>query len=388
MEQQRIELIRYFEILVNRRRFIFCITAAAFVLAVIISLLLPKSYQATALVLPPVESGGRMSALLGQFGGSGFADLLPGQSGGPDLYVGLLETGAVRDAIIDRFNLLEEEEDLTREALYRQFDRTVSVEAGRKDGIISIAVEDRDPKRAAEMANAFVVALEELVARINSGSAGKDRDFFETRLAEAQTDLAKSEEALKAFLARNQAIDVVEQGKATIEAAGRLYAELGEMEVRLAILRQSMTESNSEVRAVKGAIENLKKQIADLERGTDGADGGAIPAVGAIPALGQEYVSLTREFKTREAVVEMLTRQYEIARLGESKTLSGIKLVQSAHVPEKKFKPKRALIVFFSSYVAFVVSVLLAFVLERIEQLPVEKRERWRRLSRQLFGRR
>jgi capsule polysaccharide export protein KpsE/RkpR len=328
-----------------------------------------------------------VSALLDQLGGDSIADLLPGQGGGAELYVGLLKTGAVRDEIIDRFNLLEEEDGLTREALYRQFDQTVSVAVGRKDGIISIAVEDRDPERAAEMANAFVVSLEGLVAKINSSSAGKNRAFLEDRLAEAQVALAESEEALKVFLTLNKAVDVVEQGKATIEAVGHLYAELGAQQVKLSTMRQSMTERNPEVRSVQGAIENLKRQIAAFEEGEEDK-GGTIPAVGAMPTLGQEYVRLAREFKTREAIVELLTRQYEIARLGEVKTLSGIKLVQLAYVPEYKFKPRRTRIVLLATYTAFFVSILFVFVLARIEQLPPDGKERWRRLGRDLLGRR
>lgn len=386
MEKQRIELIRYFEILVSRRRLVFGITGAVFVLSLIISMLLPKTYLATALLLPPIESRGGMSALLGQFGGGNFSELLPTQGGGPDLYVGLLNSGAVRDAITERFKLLEEEEGLTREALYRQLARKVSVAAGRKDGIISLSVEDESPQRAADMANAYVEALEELVARLNSGSAGKERAFLEGRLAEAQVALAESEETLKTFLARNRALDVVEQGKSTLEAIARLYAERGAQEVRLAALRQSMTENNPEVRAVSGSIENLNKQIAALEGVGENGDG-AIRAIGAMPALGQEYVRLTREYKIREAIVEMLTRQYEMARFGESKDISGIKLVQSAHVPEKKHKPQRKRIVLLSTYAALIFSVLAVFVLERVGQLPDETRERWRRLGLQLFGR-
>jgi uncharacterized protein involved in exopolysaccharide biosynthesis len=383
---ERMELIHYVEILARRKFFVLGTTAAAFVLAVAVSLLLPQTYLATALVIPPMRPSGTMAALLGQATGlSGLGDLFSTERNGPDLYIGLLKTGAVKDKIIDRFDLQKTEKGATREELYKLLDRKVAVEAGRRNGIISIAVEDSEPDRAAEMANAYVTALEELTASLNSASAGKDRDFLEMRLAEAKASLIESEEALSVFKVRSKTVDVSEQGKATIEAVGRLHAELGAQEVRLAVLRQSMTENNPGIRAVRGAINNIKLQIADLEGA--GKNSGAIPAVGAMPSLGQEYVRLVREFNIREALVELLARQYEVARIGEAKNITGLKVVQSAHVPEKKFKPRRTRIVLLTTYAAFIVAVLAAFVLERIESLSAQQKERWKRVRAGILGR-
>lgn len=386
MGRQGIELIHYFEILVNRRRFVFAVTATAFVLAVVISLLLPKSYQATALILPPAERSGTMAALLGQVGGlGGVADILPTQGNGPDLYVRLLEAEIVKDQVIDRFNLAEEEPGAAREDLYKLLAGKTTIEAGRRDGVISIAVEDRDPERAAAMANAYVAALSDLMVRLNSGSAGKDREFLENRLIEEKAALARAEDALKNFQARTSTIDIGEQGKATIEAIARLRGELTALEVRLAVLRQSMTESNAEVLTVRGAIAQLRQQLAEFEGAGDG--GGSIPSVGAVPALGQEYVRLLRELKVRETIVELLTRQFEVARLGEAKDIFSLKVVQEARIPEKKFKPRRSRIVLLTTYAAGVAAVLSAFVLERLAHLPAESRQRWRRLGAQALGR-
>jgi uncharacterized protein involved in exopolysaccharide biosynthesis len=328
-----------------------------------------------------------MAALLGQVGGLGnVADFLPGQGNGADLYVRLLETEVVKDEIIGQFDIHEVEKESPREDLYKVLDRKASFEAGRRDGVISIAVDDRDPEQAAAMANAYARALEDLVARLNSGSAGKDRIFLEKRLAEEKVALAEAEEALRVFQAQSKTLDVGEQGKATIEAVARLRAELVTQEVRLAMLRQSMTESNPEVQTVRRAIDQLRRQIAFLEGEGEG-EASAIPALGAVPTLVQQYARLLRDLKVREAVVELLTRQYEVSRLTEAKDVAGLKVVQLARVPEKKFKPRRSRIVLLTTYVVFVAAVLGAFIRERLDNLPAESRERWRRLRTQLFRR-
>jgi uncharacterized protein involved in exopolysaccharide biosynthesis len=387
MSDQKIELIQYVEIIAKRRRFILGITIMAFVLAVVVSLLLPKSYQATALVLPPANGGGALNSLLGQFGGgNSLADLIPSQGNGPELYVRLLGTEIVKNEIIDRFNLLQEEDGATREGLYKLLDRKTTIEADRRAGIISISVEDRDPEQAAAMANVYTTSLGELVARLSSDSAGMERIFLEKRLKEEKAALAQAEEALKVFQSQNKALDVGEQGKASIEGVARLRAELAEQEVRLATYRQSMTEANPEVLTIRSTIEQLRHQVDDLEGGGNG-ESSAIPSVGAVPDLGQQYGRLLRNLKIRENVVELLTRQYEIANLGELKDVSGVKVVQKAQVPEQKFKPRRTRIVLLTTYAALFCSVFGAFILERLALLPAEKRERWRRLRIQLLKR-
>jgi len=387
MEYQKIGLVDYFEIMVKRRRFILGVTAAAFVLAIVVSLLLPKSFRATALVLPPTDSGGTMTALFGQVEGLGnLANLLPGQGNGPELYVRMLEAEVIKDKIIDQFNLLEVEQVDNRDDLYKLLDSKTTFEAGRRDGLISIAVEDQDAERAAALANAYTKALGELSARLSSGSAGKDRIFLEQRLVEEKTDLKEAEDALKAFQSRNKALDVGEQGKATIEAVARLRAELAAQEVQLAMLRQGMTATNPEVLMVRGSIDQLQHQIAELE-GSGTGEGSALPAVGAIPNLSQQYVRLLRDFKIRETIVELLTRQYEIARLTEAKNIAGLKVVQEARVPEKKFKPRRSLIVLLTTYVGLMLGLLGAFILERFDNLSIANRQRWRRAWTELIGR-
>jgi tyrosine-protein kinase Etk/Wzc len=381
-----IELLDYIEVIIKRKKLVVQITSAAIVLSIVISLLLPKKYDAIARILPPTQDQGMMGLMLGQFGG-GMASLagdILGKGTPADQYVGFLNSEVIKDAIIDRFKLMEVYNEDYRLDTYEKLDKYVDIAAGKKDGIITITVEDEEPKRAAAMANAFVEEVGKLDARLSMIGSGQNRAFYESRLAKARLELAKAEDAMKAFQSKNKTLDVPEQAKASIEGVALLRAQLAAQEVQLASLRSYLTDSSREVTFLKASIANIKKQITLLE-GKGGAS--SIPSLGTVPSLGEEYLRLMRDFKIQETLVEILTKQFEMTKLKEANDVSGLQVIQQARVPDKKTKPKRALIVLGSTFAAFFFSVFLSFVLEYVERLPEEERSRWRRVFNTLLCR-
>lgn len=375
-----INLLDYLEVIARRSGMIIRITAVTFVLSIVVSLLMPKIYSATTRILPPQQDQGMMAAMMGQLGG--LAGLAGGMLGGGttgDLYVGMLNSEAVKDALIDRFRLMDVYEVKYRLDMYKRLDALADIQLAKKGGIISITVEDKDPKRAAALANAFVDELGKLTVRLNVTGAGQNKTFLEGRLAKAKVDLAKAEDSLKDFQTRNKVLDVPEQAKVSIAGVAELRAQLAAQEVQLATLRSTLTDQSQEVKNVKASIANIRGQIARLE---GEGRGSSIPSVGTAPSLGQEYLRLMREFKIQETLVELLTKQYEMAKLNEVKDVSGLQVLQKARVPDKKTKPKRALIVLFVTFASFMSSLFLAFIMEYAERMPDGERERWRALRR------
>jgi uncharacterized protein involved in exopolysaccharide biosynthesis len=372
----------YLKVIVTYRTMILRISAAAFILSFIYCLAAKKIYSSTARILPPQQDQGVVAMMLGQMSGGMVnlaSDLL--QSGKPaDLYAGVLKTEAIGDRIIDRFSLMQVYDRKTRLETYRVLAEKVKIEVGKKDGLVSITVEDKDPKRAADMANAYAEELGKLMMGLNVTGATQNRGFLENRLAEAKADLVKAEEALKAFQSRNKTISVTDQAKATIEGVAQMRAQLAAQEVQLATYRRQFTDYNQEVKTAKTAIANLKAQIARLEGKSSGAS--SIPNVGVIPELGQEYARLMREFKIQDILVELLTKQYEMTRLTEANNVSSVQVVQKARVPDRKIKPKRALIVLTCTMAGFACALFLAFVREAVATLPEETRVLLRSLIR------
>jgi len=383
-EKDSIDLLDYLQVIAKHSKMIIMVTGAAFIISIIVSLLLPKIYSSTARIIPPQQDQGMVAALLGQAGG--LANLAGGMLGSGttgDLYVGMLKSEAVKDVIIDKFKLMNVYDEDYRLDTYETLDKATTIELGKKDGIISITVEDKDPVRAANMANAFADELSRLSVDLNITGAGQNRKFLEQRLVKAKSDLAKAEDKLKAYQSKNKAVNIGEQAKATIEGVAQLRAQLAIQEIQLASLRSYLTDENDEIKTVKSSIANLKSQIASLEGVSKGS---SIPSVGSVPALGQEYMRLMRELKIQETIIEFVTNQYEMAKFNEAKDVSGVQVLQKARVPDKKLKPKRALLVLMATFVVFFFSILYAFFREYLFEMPKDDRERWRDLRKKIVG--
>jgi len=379
---ETINLLDYLAVIVKYRRMVALTTSAAFVLSIVISLLLPKVYSSTARILAPQQESG-LASLMGQAGAGTLTtgDLL-GKSTSADMYAGILRSEAVKDAVIDRFNLMKVYRQKYRIDTYKEIDNKSTIVTGKRDGIVSITVEDKDPARAAEMANGFVDELGRIVAALNVSGAGQSRIFLEGRLALVKADLARAEEALRSFSMKNKAIQVSEQAKLTIEGIARLKAQLAAQEVNLATYQNYLTDSSQEIKNAKAGISSLKSQIARLE-GTDST--GAILPVGSVPTLVQEYTQLMREYKTQESLLDLLTKQYEMYKLSEAKNFPSIQIIQKARVSDKKSKPKRVRIVLASTFAAFFASLLAAFVREYVGKMPTEEKSRCIVLFKQLI---
>lgn len=383
-DEETVNLLDYLEVIAKRWRLIVGTGAVALVLSTGLSLQIKNVYSSTALVLPPQQDSGMLGMMNALSGGMAtLASDLLGKGSPADMYVGILNSRVVMDTIIDRFKLLEVYRVKYRLDAYKVLDRKVEIEVGKKDGIISVTVEDQDPKRAAAMANAYLEELGKMSVKLNVTGAGENRSYLEQRLAKTKVTLSQAEDALKQFQTKNKALDVPEQAKASIVGVAQLRAQLAAQEVQLAALRSRFTDSTQEVKDLRASNAKLEGQIARLE---GNGPGGAIPSLGSVPALGEEYVRLLREFKVQEAVFEMLTKQYEMAKFSESRNVDGLQIIQNAAVPDKKVKPKRSLIVLAATLGAAAAAALYALMAEAGAKLPPEDREQLGRIRRLILG--
>ena len=375
---RHVGLIDYVQVIAKWRRMILSVTLAAALISLFYSLCLPNIYTAKTMILPAPDDKGIMSAMLGQLGG--VASLAGAAIGGPttvDLYVSMLKSEAVKDPIIDRFKLIELYHDKDRTDTYKTLDKRAVVDGGKKDGIITITVDDKDPKRAAALANAYVEELGNLAIRLNVTGAGQNGTFLNERLAKARTDLIRAEENLRDFQARNKAVQVTAQAEASIKGIAELKAQVAAKEVQLAGYRRQFTDKSQEVKTLTTSVSNLRAQLANLE---GGGGNSAVPSVGSVPAIGQQYVRLMREFKIQESLVELLTKQYEMAKFSEAKDVSPFQVILKAKVPEKKSKPARVSMVLTVILAALFSSLFLALVLENFSRMTVDEKQRWKRV--------
>lgn len=372
-------LVTYLQVIASNSRIIAVTTILSTVIAAAMTLLIPNRYTARSMILPAQEERGLTNALMAQFGGLiSMAGGAPGTPTAGELYVTMLNSETVMNPIIDRFKLMTVYEAKYRSDAFKALDNATTVSLGRKDGVITIAVTDKDPKRASAIANSYIDELEKLTVALNMTGAGKNRTYLEPRLAEAKAGLTQAEEALKAFQAKNRTIQVPQQAEATIKGIAEMKAALVLKEVELSTARRSLTDSSREVKDLITAIANLKAQIEKYETGMGG---GAIPSLGTVPQLGQDYVRLMREFKIQEAMVELLTKQYEMTKLNEAKDYSSFQVLQAARVPEKKSKPQRLKIVLLVTVSTFLSMLFIVFVQDYWKRMPEEDKSVWRGIA-------
>ncbi|MDI6784419.1 MAG: Wzz/FepE/Etk N-terminal domain-containing protein, partial [bacterium] len=267
MEEKDISLLDYLSPIVKYRRFILWFWVIAVILSVIISLLLPKIYSATATIAPP-NPGSDSASILGSLGISGgmgnLAAMMLGIPSSSDFYIDGLKSRTVADAVIDRFNLMQVYQEKYRiDAIASLANRTEIVKT--KGEMISITVEDKDPKRAADIANAYVAELDKLTRQLGMSSAGRMRIFLEKRIAETKRELQTAEDNLKHFSTVNKMVAVDEQTKALVQGAAQIEGQLIAAETELGILRSFSTEDNVRVKLVKAKITELKRQLNQVE---------------------------------------------------------------------------------------------------------------------------
>jgi tyrosine-protein kinase Etk/Wzc len=365
---QEISLLDLFLVLAKRKSLVVGIPIFCSVVAAVISLLLPNVYTATARILPPQISQGSAAAVISQVSGLGaIAGSSLGLKNPADIYVGMLKSHSLSDALIQRFDLRKLYDKATLTDTRKALEGVSSISAG-KEGIIAISVDDYDPQRAASLANAYVEELERLTHRLALTEAGQRRLFYERQLQDAKTALADAEVALKTTQERTGLIKLDEQGKVIIEVVAQLRSQIAAKEIQLASLRTFAADRNPEVIRAENELAGLKTQLRKMEKNTSKDEGDILVPTGRVPTVGLQYVRGLREVKYREAILEILARQFELAKIDEAKDAVVIQPLDKASVPDKKSRPKRTIIVLATAIVAMLVCVLLAFVLEALQR--------------------
>jgi uncharacterized protein involved in exopolysaccharide biosynthesis len=346
----------------------------AAIASTLVAFLIPSRYESTARLMPPDNQSGSglamaAAAMSGAAGGlGGIASDFLGLKSTSDVFVGILTSRTVQDRLIQQFDLKKLYGDRRMEDARKDLAEHTAISVDRKSQIISITVTDRSPRRAASMGQAYVEELNNLVAELSTSSARRERIFLEGRLQAVNQDLEAAEKDFSQFASKNTAIDVKEQGKAMVEAAALLQGQLIAAQSQYEGLREIYTDNNTRVRTVKARIDELQRQLEKL--GGKGESATSIssqsgdsmyPSIRKLPLLGVTYADLYRRTKIQEAVLETLTKEYEMAKVQEVKEIPTVKVLDVAAVPDKKSFPPRLLIVFLGTVIALAMGAVWVF---------------------------
>ena len=366
-------------VLAREKKAIILFTLAATILATIIVFIIPKMYTATATILPPQQNQSMATALLGQVAGGAALDLRDlGLKNPSDVFVAMLKSRTIEDSLINRFDLRKVYNVKRYQDARKTLEKRSEIDP-EKEGLISISVSDRDPKRAADVANAWVDELRDLNQSIALTEAGQRRVFFEQKLTKERDDLATSELALKQIEQKTGLIQPDAQTRALIGAVADVRAQIAAKEVQLQSLRTYATPNNPDVKRVQTELGELQAQYVRLARmsgaGSDSAEGNVEVPTGKVTQATLEYLRVARDLKYHEALYDFLARQLEAARIDEAKNAVVVQVVDKAVEPERKSSPKRLLIVAITAVLSFLLACLVVLVREAIrrkKQDPVE----------------
>ena len=376
-KRDEISLIDFLILLVDRKRLILWFTVIWTLIAVVVSLVLPKKYTATVTLLPPQQTSPMSAALSSQIGSLGGMAALAGGSLGlkspNDMYVAMLKSRTVEDAMVQRYRLMEEYKDKYPSDARKDFENHVSIDGSGKEGLIHISVEDRDPNHAAELANGYVDQFQKLSEHLAFTEASQRRLFFERQLEQSKNNLATAEEALKRTEQTTGLFQLDSQARALVESAASLRAQIAAREVEIEGMQTYATGQNAQLVQAQKELDSMRAQMAKLGGNGGASKGGHIVPEGSVPEAGLEYVRKLRDVKYFETVFDILARQFEMAKLDEARQGTIVQVVDSAIPPDKRSFPKRTLIVLSGAAIGFVIGIFAALFqvgLSRLNENP------------------
>ena len=298
----------------------------------------------------------------------GIAGQLLGIKGTSDLLVGVLSSRTVADDLIRKFDLKKVYSDRRMEDTRKDLASRAKIEVDRKSQIVTVAVTDKDPHRAMAMTQEYVDELNRLLAEVSTSSARRERIFLEARLKTVNQDLESAEKQFSQFASKNTTIDIGEQGKAMVEAAAVLQGQLIAARSELEGLKQIYADSNVRVRSMQARITELESQLSKISGGDEsgsnqgsGQSDSLYPSIRKLPLLGVTWADLYRQTKVQEAVFQMLTQEYEMAKVQEAKEIPTIKVLDAPNLPDKKSFPPHTLIILMGTFFSFVCAVACVF---------------------------
>jgi uncharacterized protein involved in exopolysaccharide biosynthesis len=371
-----ISLIDVLTQLAYRKWLIAKVTGIAVLAGVVFALVQPVRYTATTKIMPPQQTQSTASMMMNQLTASGGGSLAALAGGGllknpNDIYIGLLTSRPIADAIVQKFDLAKEYHTNDMTAARKKLAGNTVV-TSEKDGFISVSVTDKDKKRVAEMANAYTEQLRILTKTLAVTEASQRRLFYEEQLKQAKDALVAAELAFQQVQQQKGLVQLDEQAKAMIESLAALRAQVAAKQVEVQALRSYSTEQNPDVQLAEKELTSLQAEESRVEQ-SNHSSGIAGLGLGNVPAAGLEYLRAAHELAYRQALFDMLMKQYDAARLDEVKEAAIIQIVEPAIEPDHKSSPNRILILLLASFLGFFTGCFLIMVIwtnERAQSDP------------------
>jgi len=378
--QDELAFLDFLIIIAQRKRLIAIITAVCMASAAAIALLLPEQYSATVVILPPQEKPSVSTIPASQVAGSnstsGKASSAPSSKNLNDMYVAMLKSRSVEDAVIQRYGLMAQYHKNYLVEARKALEAHTKIDGSNKDGLIRLEFSDRVPARASEIANGYVEQFRNFSKHLALTEASQRRVVFETQLEKTKTDLENADEALTRTQLATGMVQVDSRARAMIDETAKLRAAVVAKQVQIEAMHSSTDAENPALAQAESELAGLRVQFAKLLGSKESSNEDLSLLKGNAPQAGLEYVRRLRDVRYYEAIFDILARQLELARLEEAKEGAFIQVVDPAVPPEKKSFPKRGLIIMSGIAVGFTFGLMFALLqggLARMQHNPATR---------------
>lgn len=351
--EDEISLLDLLQTFVDNLRLLILGPLAVGLIALGISFIIPPTFTAKVKFLPPQQQQSAAASMLASLGGlGGLAGAAAGIKNPTDQYLAFLKINSLQDELIRRFQLQARYKTSLQEDTRMALAANTRATSG-KDGIISIEVDDTNPKFAAELANAYVDELQKLLARLAVTEAQQRRAFFERQLTQAKDKMISAEQTLRGTGVSSSVLK--SNPTSAVAAVAALKAQVTAQEVKVGAMRGYLAETAPDLKQALTELANLRTQLATQEKDEPAAKTGQ-----------GDYVANFREFKYQETLFELFSRQFEMAKVDESREGAVIQVLDAAQPPERKSKPQKALIAIISALASAFMLVLLVFIRQAV----------------------
>jgi len=359
-------------LLARKRKFILWMTVGFAAVACLISLIVPPEYTATVLILPP-QQGASLGSGLSDLGGlSSLASLASSAFGvktATDMYVSMLKSESVEDAVIEKYGLMQEYHKKYFYDARKKLEWHTNIDGSKRDGLIRLSFEDHNPGRAAEIANGYIEVLRSLSQHLAITEAAQRRVIFEQQLNLAKDQLAKSEDALKQAELSTGFVQIDSQARALIQSAAQVRAQIAAKEVQIQAMQTYASAGNPQLQEKQQELAALRGQFNQLVGSDESSPDDLFPSKGNVPAAALEYARKLRDVKFDEAVYESLAKQLEIAKIDEAKEGGFLQIVSPALRPERRSFPKRVLITIGAAAFGLSLGIVITLLGRRVARL-------------------
>lgn len=347
-DEDEISLLDLLQVVVDNLRLLVLGPLLIGLAALGITFAIPPTFTAKVVFIPPKQQQSTAASALADLASLGGGGAIAGVKNPADQYVALIKSNSVSDAMIKRFGLQERYKAKYLEDARKALAAETTITAGGKDGLISLEVEGKDPVLAAAISNAYVEELRTLLNRVALTEAQMRRVFFEKLVTETKASMAQAETVLKTSGVDGAVLKL--SAGAALEGVARLKAQISVQEVKLATMRGYLADTAPEFKQALNELMVLRSQLTRADQEDT-------------KPLGQsDYISHFREFKYQEALLELYLRQFEMARLDESRDGAVVQVVDAAQVPERKSKPKKGQIAAMSALAGGFALLLFVFI--------------------------